>query len=429
MIRILECFAGIGGSALAWHRAGAEHVGLVEREPYARRVLARHWPDVPQWSDVRDVADIAAALRGRVDVLSGGPPCQPVSSAGTRRGTDDDRWLWPAFIDLAVAVEAPIIVAENPPALLTAQAGDAFAAVLAVLAAAGYSVEWDCISAGYAGAPHLRERTWIVARRDGGAWAFGDVIAESRAHARRRWPYAGRFAAGVLTRSGRRWPTPRPLPWEVEDGVDVLRRALPTPRAEDGESSGIRHSRGVADTLTAVVRTRLPTPTATDAKDRDYQMSGGAISPTLGHAAKTAAGVESQMVRRALPTPAARDYRDPNSAESQDRRNADSARGQQLPNHLADAGVLPRGSGPKLAPDLPEWMMGMPLGWSRPDGPCLADAPALPWLPDLTAELALTTDREHRRPRLKGIGNSVCVPVAEIIARLVLDTVPSEHSC
>lgn len=399
MTHVLEAFAGLGGSALAWHRAGAEHVGLVECEPFARRVLARHWPGVPQWDDVCDQAPIIEALRGRVDVLSGGPPCQPASSAGLRRGTTDDRWLWPQFISVAVGVEAPIIVAENPSAMLSLQSGDAFAGILAALSDAGYAVEWDCLSAGYVGAPHRRERLWIVARRDG-VRSFGDG-AETTTKSKRRWPFAGRFVGGRLTRLDRRWPTPRPLPWEVAIGADAL-----------------------------------PTPTAIDSHDRDYQVSRKNVYLTVGGAAKIAAGVDVQpglrralsarqgALRRALPSPAARDYRTPNSPESQERRNADSMRGQQLPNELADRRILPT-QGPQLAPELPEWMMGLPQGWSRPDGPPLLDAPARPWLPDLTAEIAMTTKLKHRRSRLKGIGNSVCVPVAERIARMVL-TAPGE---
>ena len=70
--RVLEVFAGVGGLALAWHRSGARHVGMIEVEPFPRRILARHFPDVPQWNDVTTVRALDLPY---CDVLSGGPPC------------------------------------------------------------------------------------------------------------------------------------------------------------------------------------------------------------------------------------------------------------------------------------------------------------------------------------------------------------------
>jgi DNA (cytosine-5)-methyltransferase 1 len=326
-MRVLEAFAGLGGLALGWHRAGAEHVAFIEREPFAQRILRRHWPGVPVHDDV--LAFDARPYRGRVDVLSGGPPCQPVSAAGRRRGVQDERWLWGAFVDLAVALDAPVVVAENPPGIFSAQGGDAFAAVLHALGDAGYSVEWDVLAAGTVGAPHRRDRVFVVARRDG-RWTWRAETVAPRLFPGRpgAWSWAGRWERGRLSVCGRQWPTPDPLPWE-----------------------------------TAADASALPTPDANMAK-----------------------GASREGQRRGQLNEAIREWEGPG----------------------------------RLNPALPEWMMGFPADWSWPEGPSLTDAESRPWLPDLTAELALTHETEHRRPRLRALGNAVCVPVGEQIARSVL---------
>ena len=315
-------------------------------------------------------------------------------------------------VALAVAVAAPVVVAENPTGLLSAQGGGAFAAVLRAFEAAGYAVEWDVLAAGALGAPHRRERVFLVARRDGGRTWPGRGGQPGMFPGRpAAWPAAGRRERGTLMTCARQWPTPRPLPWEVAAGAD----AMPSQQAHDAEgagpSAGTVARGGRHSDLRAHLRAALPTPTAKDAADRDYQISGGRDVATLGHAAKAAAGVESQMTRRALPTPAAQDYKDPGADRS------GSPHAQPLPQVLRDRGIVGR-----LSPALPEWMMSLPDGWSLPDGPGLVDAPSRPYLPDLTADLALTTEREHRCSRLRALGNACAADVAEAIARTVLES-------
>lgn len=410
---MLELFAGCGGFALGWHRAGAEPVAFVERDPFARSVLARHWPGVPQHEDVATFD--AGAYRGAVDVVSGGPPCQPVSSAGKRRGQADERWLWGAFVAAAVACDAPVVVAENPPALLTADGGDAFFAVLCALGDAGYSVEWDCLAAGTLGAPHRRERVFIVARRDGKTWARLGQPSMFRGRPA-AWPSAGAWRSHRLTTRERAWPTPSPLPWELAADSG----ALPTPQAHDAKGSpGMpAQLRGSFEaSLPAAVRRALPTPTASLHNDGESVESFDARRLVLAERhGNNGAGVPLAVEarRRALPTPTVRDGKD-GTAE---------ACSAVEPNALLGRVVHQRAelAGGRLSPSLPEWMMGFPLGWTLPDGPpLLASAPSLwPWLPDRTAELALTTERTHRRDRLRCVGNAVCVPVGEFVAREVL---------
>lgn len=150
-------FSGIGGLELGLERAGLGPVlWQAERDAFCRAVLAKHWPDAHRFSDVREVTSAAAA---RVDVLCGGFPCQPVSVAGKRLAQDDPRWLWPEFARIAAELRPRAIVVENVPGLRTAGLRD----VLADLAALGFDAEWTHLGAGEVGAPHLRDRLFLVA--------------------------------------------------------------------------------------------------------------------------------------------------------------------------------------------------------------------------------------------------------------------------
>jgi DNA (cytosine-5)-methyltransferase 1 len=96
----LSLFSGIGGLDLGLERAGIRTVGQVEIDLWCRRVLAKHWPDVPRHDDVRTAADWwLSRRRPRVHLVSGGPPCQPVSDAGRKMAQQDERWLWPQMRD------------------------------------------------------------------------------------------------------------------------------------------------------------------------------------------------------------------------------------------------------------------------------------------------------------------------------------------
>lgn len=149
-------FSGVGGLDLGLERAGWQIVWQVELEDFCQRVLAAHWPAVTRYRDIRSL-DVRALAR--VELLCGGFPCQPVSVAGKRRGQADERWLWPEFARVIRAVRPRFVLVENVPGLLQRGIGD----VLGDLAACGYDAEWDCLPAASAGAPHLRDRVWIVA--------------------------------------------------------------------------------------------------------------------------------------------------------------------------------------------------------------------------------------------------------------------------
>ncbi len=161
-LNVLSLFAGIGGLELGLERAGMTTVGQVEIDPYCQSVLARHWPEVPRHDDVRTApAWWVNEPRPAVDVVCGGFPCQPFSHAGLRQGTADDRWGWPWMADVVRAVRPAYVVVENVAALLADR--DAFGWLLADLAEIGFDAEWAVLRASDFGAPHRRERLYLLA--------------------------------------------------------------------------------------------------------------------------------------------------------------------------------------------------------------------------------------------------------------------------
>ena len=156
--RLGSLFSGIGGFELGFEMTGEfETVFQVENNPRARRVLAKHWPAVERFDDVRTVN---AVTLPQCDILIGGFPCQDLSIAGRRAGLDGDRsGLWWEFQRLIGDIRPRVAVLENVAGLFTA----GFDRVLGSLAEIGYDASWTVISAASQGAPHKRDRVFIVA--------------------------------------------------------------------------------------------------------------------------------------------------------------------------------------------------------------------------------------------------------------------------
>lgn len=178
-LNVLELFAGIGGLGLGLERAGMRVVGQVEIDEYCRRVLEKHWPDVPRHDDVRTAADWwLSTERPRVDVICGGFPCQPFSISGARLGVGDERWGWPWFADVVRALRPRYVLVENVSTLLADR--DAFGWMLGDLADLGFDAEWSLLRACAFGAPHVRERLLVL------AFAAGELRAPRLAEEQRR---------------------------------------------------------------------------------------------------------------------------------------------------------------------------------------------------------------------------------------------------
>ena len=163
----LSLFSGIGGLDLAAEWAGMQTVGQCEWADYPTQVLAKHWPDVPRWRDIRTLTEESfyerTGLRA-VDVISGGFPCQPFSVAGNQKGKGDDRYLWPEMLRVIRDIKPRWVVGENVPGILRIAATD----VIEDLEREGYNVVVLDLEAAAIGAPHRRERIAFVANRKPG---------------------------------------------------------------------------------------------------------------------------------------------------------------------------------------------------------------------------------------------------------------------
>lgn len=191
---VLELFAGIGGLSLGSERAGFRVIGQVEIDPFCRSVLATHWPEVDRHDDVRTAPQWwATKPRQRVDLLAGGFPCQPFSSAGRRRGIADERWGWPWMVDVIRLVRPRYVLVENVADLLADS--DAFAWLLGDLAALGFDAQWGVLPACALGAPHTRERLFVVAH-------------SHRIHGRSGLGPGSRWPLPAVDRSASPWPHP-----------------------------------------------------------------------------------------------------------------------------------------------------------------------------------------------------------------------------
>lgn len=164
-MKVLDLFSGIGGFSLGLHRAGMETVAFCEIEPYPQAVLRKNFPGVPIYDDVRTIT--AERLRAdgiaTVELICGGFPCQPFSSAGKHKGTDDHRYLWPEMLRIIDEFRPRWVIGENSPNVLNV----AFSEIKSGLEGIGYEVgEPLVIPACAVGADHRRHRAWICAHSD-----------------------------------------------------------------------------------------------------------------------------------------------------------------------------------------------------------------------------------------------------------------------
>ncbi|MEU5961644.1 DNA cytosine methyltransferase [Micromonospora parva] len=204
-LNVLELFAGIGGLSLGLQRAGMRIVGHVEINPFCRAILHKHWPEVPCHDDVRTALTWwRSQPRPPVDVVAGGYPCQPESLAGPRRGTDDERWLWPEMARIVHALRPRYVIGENVLGHRTR--GLRF--VLRDLQRLGYTSRAGVVRACEMGTPHPRPRLFVLAHTNSQGRPTRRWLEPARTTPVResRWPTeprVGRVAHGLPDRVDR----------------------------------------------------------------------------------------------------------------------------------------------------------------------------------------------------------------------------------
>ena len=171
-LKVLDLFSGIGGFSLGLERTGGfETVAFCEIEKFPQKVLAKHWPGVPIYEDVRNVTAKQLRSDGIIpNVITGGFPCQDISVAGNQKGIGEGTrsGLWSECARLVGEIRPDYAIFENVTALLSGADGKWFERVLWDLSEVGYDAEWHCIPASELGAHHHRDRVWIISYPAGG---------------------------------------------------------------------------------------------------------------------------------------------------------------------------------------------------------------------------------------------------------------------
>ncbi len=412
----LSLCSGIGGLDRAVEsRFGAEMVAYSEVDKDAASVMALHWPNVPNIGDLK-VADWAAL--GPVDIVCGGIPCQPWSSAGKLGRTADDRHLWPYVADALRILRPRVLVVEEVPGFLAAGGLDA---VLADLCALGFDAEWTTVRASDIGACHRRERLFLLAwdaecareedafsAAGGSRGAVGEPSGDAPDADGQRFPRRAQQDGDSFSRQS------EAASWHDLDRLGVGATGLtllPTPNAADawvpapatentmrrGDPNGpLRRSSGSLPKDLAML---LPTPCAhPDGKSPEAHMAMKANMPGGPRSTPTDLRVALSML---LPTPTAhiatRGHSSPELGAkrmAEGRRNLDDvtrwgdyaeaiARHERLLGRPAPAPLV----GKRLNPAFVEWMMCFPEGW---------------------------TSSLKRTARLRCLGNAVVSPQAEL---------------
>jgi DNA (cytosine-5)-methyltransferase 1 len=204
-LRVLDIFSGIGSFSLGLERAGMQTVAFCEIDPFCRRVLAKHWPNIPCHADITT----REFIENEADVICGGFPCQDISTQGKRAGITAPRsGLWREMVRAIGMVRPRYAIVENVAALLSNGLGT----ILGDLAEIGYDTEVYCIRASDVGAPHRRDRVWVVAYPH----RLGLEGAEFQ-----------RIGLGVLQRLGDRRPWPaEPRICRVDNGTPDRKNRL-----------------------------------------------------------------------------------------------------------------------------------------------------------------------------------------------------------
>ena len=163
-MKVLDLFSGIGGFSLGLEWAGMNTVAFCEQNTYCQKILNKHWPDVPVYPEIKKLTYERLKQDGirTVDLICGGFPCQPFSVAGLKRGTEDDRYLWPEMLRIISEIKPDWVIGENVAGFVNM----ALDRTLFDLEKEGYETATFIIPACSLNAKHQRDRVWIIAHKE-----------------------------------------------------------------------------------------------------------------------------------------------------------------------------------------------------------------------------------------------------------------------
>lgn len=440
----VSAFAGVGSMDIAAERLGYQTTVAIENDQFCQKVIAKRFPSAKILGDIKEVSgdQLAALSGGKIDLLSGGFPCQNLSSAGKGEGLSGDRsGLWFEMLRLIGEARPEMVLIENV-AVLKSRGLDV---VVDGLARAGYGCWWDVVSALAVGAPHLRERIWIVAVP---YERMPELDGEPFSEPRVRMPRAGastargliemvpcatqkaaKVAMGAVRRAdGVTWlesidtplfPTPSSSSYGSNQGeaagrVGPIRHSLES-MARSGEwprnatanrtPGGIQQVRGNKPTSAHGEQRVFPTPC-----QRDWKGSGLRVDGTREGHHTTLDSLPA--VTRMWPTPraSANELRTTRSAPSHGSTHGLLLSAVVCDTERDEGRVVPppSQSAGSLSPDWVEWLMGLPISWT--DLSC-DDTVQLDWLSEYGIPRVLR-DVVDRKGRLMACGNTLVWKVA-----------------
>lgn len=277
---MLSLFSGVGMIDLAASWAGIETVAMCEIERYPQKILKKLYPEVKIYDDIFKLT--AERIRndgiGKIDIIAGGFPCQPFSVAGNQKGEEDKRHLWPEMCRLIREIKPKWVLGENVPGLMSitdvsGRKGGTFGNILKELAEMGYDAIWSVYGANEIGAPHKRERVFVLAyscsqrwSTRGGDWQrryFSNDKERNATQSKSEWNGRQCGASKVNKVNGVNWPTPKAAlrgdcPSERKRHTPCLDSAVklyPTPTRSDVESWSYNETKQSGKCLEALART------------------------------------------------------------------------------------------------------------------------------------------------------------------------------
>lgn len=255
----LDLFSGIGGFALAAKWMNWETIGFVEIDKFCQKVLTKNFPNIPIHGDIKTFN--GTHLRGTVDILTGGFPCQPYSQSGKRKGNEDPRHLWPEMLRIIGEIQPCFIVGENVSGLVNWSGGLVFEQVQTDLENEGYEVTSFLLPACSTGAWHSRERIWFIAYLNSDGFSYGVQRKEKKREGETCNPIDKRTSnhnsigckrgnKELQEASTHRHGTQGITPRELRD--NWKRDGLPSPtilRVDDGLPNGLDRIKGLGNAV------------------------------------------------------------------------------------------------------------------------------------------------------------------------------------
>ena len=380
-MKVLDLFSGIGGFSLGLECAGWETVAFCEIEPSCHKVLSKYWPDVPIFEDVTKLS--ASDITTTVDVICGGFPCQDISVAGKKAGIGGLRsGLWKEYLRLINEIRPKYAIIENVANLRS----HGLITVLQDLWQIGYDAEWHCISASALGAPHQRDRIWIIAYPDRQRCECGWDNREERpvqndekrhdTQIHQEWSQR-QFGSGKICEilADTNGTSQSGLPIGAKEKFSVSGNNGKNNDMANSHSSGEMGITGADYTAPQECGSRKTDSgrSRTDDRGDDKSASHEAMANTNGEGLQghwQAGGFSQILTQEAVSL-------------------LRSGRGNQWWGLEPD---IPRLADGKLNPDWVEWLMGFPIGW---------------------------TEGLTRKQRLVGLGNALVPIIPEMIATCI----------